>query len=103
MQLSFHRKEKNIFITVSHNKVDSTTSVGIQDEGPGLSEEDRGKLFIKFAKLSAKPTAGESSTGLGLSIVKKLTDIISGDIVCESEQGKGAKFILKIPTTPLKK
>lgn len=101
--IKFSPEGKNIFVTVSHNKVDSTTSVGIQDEGPGLSEEDKGKLFIKFAKLSAKPTGGESSTGLGLSIVKKLTDIINGDIGCESEQGKGAKFILKIPTTPLKK
>jgi signal transduction histidine kinase/tetratricopeptide (TPR) repeat protein len=100
--IKFSPDGKNIFITISHNKTDSSTSVAIQDEGPGLTEEDREKLFVKFAKLSAKPTAGESSTGLGLSIVKKLTDIIGGSIVCESEHGNGAKFILQIPTTPLK-
>lgn len=101
--IKFSPEGKNIFITVTHNKIDSSTSVSIKDEGPGLSSEDKEKLFVKFAKLSAKPTAGESSTGLGLSIVKKLTDIISGEITCESEPAKGAKFTLKIPTTPLTK
>jgi len=101
--IKFSPEGKNIFITIAHNKTDLSTWVGIQDEGPGITKEDREKLFIKFAKLSARPTAGESSTGLGLSIVKKLTDIISGKIICESEPGNGAKFILKIPTTPLNK
>lgn len=100
--IKFSPEGKNITITVAHNKSDSSTWVGIQDEGPGLTEEDRKKLFTKFARLSAKPTAGESSTGLGLSIVKKLADIIGAKVVCESEHGKGAKFILQIPTTPLK-
>ncbi|MBS1493606.1 MAG: tetratricopeptide repeat-containing sensor histidine kinase [Bacteroidetes bacterium] len=100
--IKFSPEGKSIFITVAHNKSDSSTWVGIQDEGPGLTEEDRKKLFTKFARLSAKPTAGESSTGLGLSIVKKLADIIGAKVVCESEPGKGAKFILQIPTTPLK-
>lgn len=100
--IKFSPEGKKIFISILHNKADSSTSVEIKDEGPGLSEEDKSKMFVKFAKLSAKPTAGESSTGLGLSIVKKLTDIIGGKIVCESELGKGASFILRIPTTPLK-
>lgn len=43
----------------------------IQDEGPGISEEDMKRLFGKFARLSAQPTNGEHSTGLGLSIAKK--------------------------------
>ncbi len=100
--IKFSPEGKSIIITVTHNKSDSSTWVGIQDEGPGLTEEDRKKLFTKFAKLSARPTAGESSTGLGLSIVKKLADIIGAKVVCESEHGKGAKFTLQIPTTPLK-
>ena len=52
--------------------------VEVQDEGPGLSAEDQKKLFGKFARLSAKPTGGEHSTGLGLSIVKKMVQAMHG-------------------------
>lgn len=71
--------------------------LSIIDQGPGLSEEDKVKLFTKYTKLSARPTAGENSTGLGLSIVKKLADLLDARVYCESEQGKGAEFILHIP------
>ena len=69
----------------------------IEDEGPGLTKEDLGKVFGKFARLSAKPTAGESSTGLGLSIVKKMVEAGGGKVWCESEPGRGAKFIVELP------
>ncbi|MCU0427118.1 MAG: sensor histidine kinase [Candidatus Kapabacteria bacterium] len=72
--------------------------VEIQDEGPGISEEDMKKLFGKFARLSAQPTGGENSTGLGLSIVKKMVDAMNGRVWCESEFGKGATFIVELPT-----
>jgi signal transduction histidine kinase len=69
----------------------------VQDEGPGISEQDKSKLFGKFARLSAQPTGGEHSTGLGLSIVKKMVEAMNGDVWCESELGKGATFILELP------
>jgi len=68
--------------------------IEIKDEGPGFTEEDKKKIFTKFAKLSAKPTGDEHTTGLGLSIVKKLTDFINAKISFESEFGKGTKFTL---------
>lgn len=71
--------------------------IEIQDEGPGLTEEDKQKIFGKFTRLSAKPTAGEHSTGLGLSIVKKMVEGMSGKVWVESEQGKGATFIVLLP------
>ena len=71
--------------------------LSIIDQGPGISEDDKNKLFTKYTKLSARPTAGENSTGLGLSIVKKLADLLDSSVYCESEQGKGAEFILHIP------
>jgi len=95
--IKFSPMGKNVYVNIAFNSLDSFTSIEIQDEGPGMSAEDKTKLFTKFGKLSARPTAGESSTGLGLSIVKKLTNLINGKIVCESELGKGAKFILYIP------
>ncbi|MCV6638964.1 hybrid sensor histidine kinase/response regulator [Candidatus Albibeggiatoa sp. nov. NOAA] len=71
----------------------------VQDQGAGLSEVDKQKLFGKFSRLSARPTAGEHSTGLGLFIVKKLTSVLHGEVWCESEEGKGACFILELPAT----
>ena len=67
----------------------------IEDEGPGIMEEDKPQLFQKFRKLNARPTDGESSTGLGLSIVKKYVEAMHGKVWCESEFGKGAKFIVE--------
>ena len=67
----------------------------VRDEGPGLSAEDQKKLFGKFARLSAKPTGDEHSTGLGLSIVKKMVEAMNGRVWCESELGKGAAFLVE--------
>lgn len=69
----------------------------IQDQGPGFSEEDKIEMFHRYRRLSARPTAGEPSTGLGLSIVKKLVNDIGGQIDLESRAGQGATFILRLP------
>ncbi len=69
----------------------------IKDEGPGINEEDQKKLFNKFTKLSNKPTSGESSSGLGLSIVKGLTEQLKGEIRVDTELGVGSTFHLIIP------
>ena len=71
--------------------------VEIKDEGPGLTEDDKKKLFGKFQRLSAKPTAGESSTGLGLSIVKDIIELHNGKIWAESKLGRGTSFFVEIP------
>lgn len=67
------------------------------DEGPGLTGEDKKKLFGKFQRLSPRPTGGEPSTGLGLSIVKRLIEAHGGEIAVESEPGKGSMFTLIVP------
>jgi signal transduction histidine kinase len=71
--------------------------VAIKDHGPGISPDDQKKLFGKFVRLSAQPTGGESSTGLGLSIVKKLAEAMAGTVFCQSVLGEGATFILRLP------
>ncbi|MGH9718929.1 MAG: ATP-binding protein, partial [Bryobacteraceae bacterium] len=70
----------------------------VRDQGPGLTPEDQCKLFQKFQRLSAKPTAGESSTGLGLTIVKRLVEAMKGRVWCESAPGQGAAFYVELPT-----
>lgn len=86
---------KQVFIRVSSNP--SSVRLAVEDEGPGLSEDDKSKLFGKFARLSARPTGGEYSTGLGLSIVKRMVETMNGRVWCESELGKGATFIVELP------
>jgi signal transduction histidine kinase len=69
----------------------------IIDEGQGFTEADRQKVFQKFQKLSARPTAGESSHGLGLAIVHLLSQQLKATIDLKSESGKGATFTVSIP------
>jgi signal transduction histidine kinase len=71
--------------------------VEVSDEGPGLTSADRERAFRRFQRLSARPTAGESSTGLGLSIVKTLVELHGGTIAIESEPGAGARFVVDLP------
>jgi signal transduction histidine kinase len=79
---------------------DDNTLIRISDEGAGLSPEDLGRLFGRFQRLSAKPTAGESSTGLGLSIVKKIVDMHGGAVTAESPgPGQGATFTISLPSS----
>jgi signal transduction histidine kinase len=74
--------------------------VEVQDQGAGLSPEDISRLFGRFQRLSAKPTAGETSTGLGLSIVKRIVDLHGGRVTVESGgNSKGATFKLQLPVT----
>ncbi|MGB0522897.1 MAG: 7TM diverse intracellular signaling domain-containing protein [Flammeovirgaceae bacterium] len=76
---------------------DKKVMISIKDEGPGFSNEDKQKLFRKYQRLSAQPTGGESSTGLGLSIVKKYVYLLGGTIQVESKQNEGACFKVTIP------
>lgn len=87
-------ENKHIWVRVV--PADKAFRVEVQDEGPGLSPEDKEKLFGHFARLSAQPTGGEHSTGLGLSIVKKMVEAMNGKIWVESEKGKGATFIVEL-------
>jgi signal transduction histidine kinase len=64
----------------------------VQDEGPGFSDQDKKEMYGKFARLSARPTGDEISTGLGLSIVKNLVELLKATIVLESKPGHGATF-----------
>jgi signal transduction histidine kinase len=69
----------------------------VRDQGPGIRPEERDKLFQRFQTLSARPTNGESSSGLGLSIVKDLVGLLKGTVQVESDNGHGSCFIIRIP------
>jgi signal transduction histidine kinase/DNA-binding NarL/FixJ family response regulator len=89
-----------ITVLVTHD--DASATIRVADEGAGLSPEDLGRLFGRFQRLSAKPTAGESSTGLGLSIVKRIIDMHGGEVTAESAgPGQGSIFTITLPSTEM--
>lgn len=94
--IKFSPKDKKIEVFLTKGK--DTIRFEVKDQGPGISQTDQSKLFGKYQKLSAKPTGNETSTGLGLSIVKKYVEAMDGKIWCESESGKGASFIVEFKT-----
>lgn len=97
--IKYSNTDSDVYIAsdIKTKNDDSFFEFSVKDNGPGLTEEDKKKLFGKFERLSAQPTGGEHSTGLGLAIVKKLTEAMGGNVLCESEYGKGATFIVRFP------
>lgn len=70
----------------------------IKDEGLGLSEDDYDKLFKKFVSLSSQPTGKEHSNGLGLFLVKTITDLHHGKVWAESKgKNQGTTFYISLP------
>lgn len=74
--------------------------VNVQDQGPGITEQDRQSLFQDFARLSARPTGGERSNGLGLAISRRIIEAHGGEIGVDSRPGKGATFWFVLPNHP---
>ena len=68
----------------------------VADQGPGIPPEEIKDLFGKFNKLSNKPTGGEGSTGLGLSIVKELVRFLDGGISVNSTLHEGSVFVITL-------
>jgi len=91
--IKFTYPGKKVFIRTYQK--DNKIVLEVEDEGQGIKESELGKIFEKFARISSKPTGGELSTGLGLSIVKKITEIMKGTVNVTSEVGKGTKFTLE--------
>ena len=87
-------------VIVVLRKVDgSKLAVEVRDRGPGIAPSELSKLFTPFGKTSARPTAGESSTGLGLAIAKRIAEAHGGTIEVETAVGKGSTFRLVLPRT----
>ncbi|THF60523.1 sensor histidine kinase [Pseudothauera rhizosphaerae] len=95
--IKYSPPDKTVEVTLATVADGAQVEFGVRDQGPGLSDDDKAKLFGKFRKLSAKPTGGESSTGLGLSIVKTIIELHQGTVGCDSRLGEGAYFWARLP------
>ncbi len=91
----FSANGKSIYMLARND--DKNLIFSVRDEGPGISDDDQKKMFRKFQMLSARPTAGEGSTGLGLSITKALVEKLNGTIQVNSRLGEGTEVIVSFP------
>ncbi|PIB36571.1 hypothetical protein BFP72_14760 [Reichenbachiella sp. 5M10] len=93
--MKFSESGKSIYLNIT--PVEDKARITLRDEGPGISPSDQQKMFKPFTRLSARPTNGEPSNGLGLSIIKSLTEQLGGTITVHSTLGEGTTFEVTIP------
>ncbi|PCH68286.1 MAG: hypothetical protein COC06_09745 [Bacteroidales bacterium] len=84
-------------ISVSITKKDTSIEISVTDQGVGIPEQELKNLFTEFGTTSAKTTANESSTGLGLAIAKKIVNGHGGKIMAHSKLGEGSEFLFTLP------
>ncbi|EAU42717.1 response regulator receiver sensor signal transduction histidine kinase [Fulvimarina pelagi HTCC2506] len=88
-------------IAIALNAGERAVTIRVDDSGPGLTQEDVMRVFGRFQRLSAQPTGGESSTGLGLSIVRRIAELHGGNVeVIEKGGLGGASFAIVLPLGP---
>jgi len=87
----------NISTKLCNTNDNSNVIIEISDNGPGFTESDRKMVFNRFGRFTARPTAGEASTGLGLLIAKQLIEANNGQIWLDDDYRNGSKFVIKIP------
>lgn len=93
--IKFSDFKTNIVIHITENEDEIVTSV--EDQGPGIPENELPEIFKSFKTTSVKSTNNEMSTGLGLAIVKKIVEAHQGSIQVKSTVGQGSVFTFTIP------
>ncbi len=86
-------------LLINVRRDDKTLVIEVEDQGPGILPEDQEKLFQKYQVLKARPTGGESSTGLGLSITSTLVKFLEGKIYHKNKEKDqwGSIFVVELP------
>lgn len=87
-------------ISITASKHGNSGWMQVMDRGPGISEEDQARLFQRYVRLSAKPTDGESTSGLGLALAKQQARAMGGNLWYERRLGGGSIFTLELPLIP---
>jgi signal transduction histidine kinase len=84
-------------VSVELHRSATTCGFSVKDQGPGIPDDERDKLFKDFGRLSVRPTGGEKSTGLGLAICRNIVDAHRGTIVAENLPDRGCEFRVTLP------
>lgn len=93
--IKFSPPGEEVLVTVSAGPTHMDCIV--RDHGAGFTAEDKANMFRRYARLSAQPTGGEPSTGLGLSIARRLAQAMNSELLCESTPPHGATFVVRLP------
>jgi len=96
--VKFNKDGGSVDITLINKN--GSAIVSIKDSGIGMSADEVAKLFREFVRIKNEKTRNITGSGLGLSIVKKITEIYHGDINVKSEPDAGSCFTLTIPKQP---
>ena len=88
-----------ITISIQNDATLGKIGFAVRDQGPGIPDGERDKLFKDFGRLSARPTGGEKSTGLGLAICRKIVEAHGGMITAENLPGRGCEFRVSLSST----
>lgn len=91
---------QNTSITLETRADDDWVYLSVKDGGPGIPADEFDKLFKEFSRTSNMPTAGESTSGIGLYVVKRITSSHGGDISVENRPEGGAHFQIKLKRIP---
>jgi len=90
----------SVTIAASPETRNGTIAIAIRDTGVGIPEESKSKIFEDFRQLDNSPARGYGGAGLGLSICRRLAQMLGGAIDLESQVGKGSTFTLRLPVKP---
>ncbi|NOU61632.1 sensor histidine kinase [Marinifilum caeruleilacunae] len=93
--IKYSNEDTKIVVSLSQDQ--SQVEISIKDQGVGIPESELSKLFTEFGTTSAKTTANESSTGLGLAIAKKIVNGHGGEIIAKSKLNEGSEFLFTLP------
>ncbi|MFP2923818.1 PAS domain-containing protein [Pyxidicoccus sp. 3LG] len=84
-------------VTVSLRRAEDDLVLGVRDTGPGIPQDKQELIFQRFQQLDSSATRKHEGTGMGLAIVKELTELMGGHVAVRSEPGEGACFLVKLP------
>lgn len=97
--IKFSPLESKVEIYLGIDKESSNIQIQVSDEGPGIPEDERHKLFQEYPNLSPRPTDGETSTGLGLAITKTIVEGLGGRVYHKNRELQGSTFVLEFECT----
>ncbi|MGL5085506.1 MAG: sensor histidine kinase [Clostridium sp.] len=95
--IKFSPRDKNIYINLNINRDNEEVKISVKDEGPGISEDDKSKIFNRFYQVTKQKDSEQAGSGIGLDLVNYLTKSHGGTVIINSECGNGSEFVVTLP------